>query len=259
MYIDTHAHLYLEQFDEDRNEVIQSARDQGIDKIFMPNVDLSTIEAMHEVARDYPSVCFPMMGLHPCSVHQEFEKDLQEIEAYFTKQKYIAVGEIGIDLYWDKSYYQQQIEAFKIQVQWAMSRRLPIVIHSRESIDEILDILEGLALPDLQGVFHCFTGDKTQAARIRDLGFYLGIGGVVTFKNGGLDKSLSAPDLKHVILETDAPYLTPHPYRGKRNESAYIPLIAEKLAQILHVSESELGIQTTENALRLFTLATNQN
>lgn len=252
MFIDTHAHLYLEQFDEDLDEVIARAQQAGIDKILMPNVDLTTLGSMLQVAASYPGTCFPMMGLHPCSVDLNFEKVLLELEPQLNQDRYIAIGEIGIDLYWDKTFLPQQIEAFKIQVQWASQRKLPVVIHSRESIEEILDILENLALPGLTGVFHCFTGNEEQASRIEELGFYLGIGGVVTFKNGGLDKIMPHLDIDRIILETDAPYLAPHPYRGKRNESAYIQIIAEKVAQLLECSEEELGERTTTNAMNLF-------
>ena len=252
MYIDTHAHLYLSQFDEDIDQVIQNALAQKVNKVFMPNVDLDTVNAMHRLAEIYPDICFPMMGLHPCSVGEAFESDLAQMEDLFSQRSYIAVGEIGIDLYWDKTFFKQQVEAFKIQVEWAHKWSLPIVIHSRESIDEILAILEEMNLPGLRGVFHCFTGNLEQSQRIIDLGFLMGIGGVVTFKNGGLDKVLPQIGLEWIILETDAPYLAPHPYRGKRNESAYIPIIADKLAILYQVGSMDIAKKTTENALRLF-------
>ncbi|MCB0684908.1 MAG: TatD family hydrolase [Saprospiraceae bacterium] len=255
MYIDTHAHLYLSQFDEDRDEVIQRAIDQGIEKILMPNVDLDTVDGMHQLAQRYPNVCFPMMGLHPCSVDNNYEKVLAQIESYFHQQNYIAVGEIGLDLYWDKTFYHQQIEAFRIQASWAHNLDLPIVIHSRESIDEIISLLEKMAIPNLRGVFHCFTGSVEQASRIKDLGFLVGIGGVVTFKNGGLDKVIPYIDPQYIILETDAPYLAPHPNRGKRNESAYIRVIAQKLCEILSLDHHQLEELTTANARKLFALA----
>ena len=252
MYIDTHAHLYLEQFDEDRNEVIQSARDQGIDKIFMPNVDLSTIEAMHEVARDYPSVCFPMMGLHPCSVGADYEQVLERILTELKDGTYCAIGEIGLDFYWDKTWVDQQENAFCKQVEWAIERKLPIAIHSREAMDRLLELLEPYRGSGLRGVFHCFTGTLEQGLAAIDLGFMLGIGGVLTFKNSNLAQTLPEIGLEHLILETDSPYLAPVPHRGKRNESSYIPVIAHRLAEILQVSLQEVEEETTGNACRLF-------
>jgi TatD DNase family protein len=252
MYIDTHAHLYLPQFDDDLGATVQRAKELGIGKILMPNVDLETIDDMHRVEQEYPDICHSMMGLHPCSVAADFESTLLKIEKWLNQRDYLAIGEIGIDLYWDKTYFEQQVEVFKIQVGWAYDRKLPVVIHSRESIDEILVILEQLALPGLTGVFHCFTGTLQQAKRIIDLDFQMGIGGVVTFKNGGLDKVLPHIDLKQIILETDAPYLAPNPHRGKRNESSYLAIIAAKVAELYHTTETEIGERTTENALALF-------
>lgn len=252
MYFDTHAHIYLPQFDDDRHAVVQRALDLDIKKILMPNVDLETVDSMHALALEFPGVCYPMMGLHPCSVTVDFERDLLEMESLLDKKSYCAIGEIGIDLYWDKTFVNQQVEAFKLQVHWAHQRSLPVVIHSRESIDQILDLLEREALPGLQGVFHCFTGDENQAERIVDLGFYLGIGGVVTFKNAGLDKTLSRLDLDRIVLETDAPYLAPHPNRGKRNESSYIRIIADRICEIRDISDEALAKLTTQNAMKLF-------
>ncbi|MBK8505625.1 MAG: TatD family hydrolase [Saprospiraceae bacterium] len=252
MYIDTHAHLYVPQFDDDLEATVQRARERGIIKILMPNVDLDTIGDMHRVEQEYPDICHSMMGLHPCSVSANFESVLIEIEKWLNQRYYLAIGEIGLDLYWDKTYYEQQVEVFKIQVGWAYDRQIPVVIHSRESIDEILAILEHLALPGLKGVFHCFTGSLEQAKRIIDLDFQMGIGGVVTFKNGGLDKVLSQIELKRIILETDAPYLAPNPYRGKRNESSYLAIIGQRVAEIYQLTETEIRQRTTENALALF-------
>ncbi|NND33121.1 MAG: TatD family hydrolase [Saprospiraceae bacterium] len=252
MFIDTHAHIYLPQFDDDRDETLNRARKAGVEKILMPNIDLTSVESLHRVEQRYPAMCHSMMGLHPCSVDKHFAEHLDGILAHLDSRDYIAVGEIGLDLYWDKTYLEEQIEAFKLQTQWAHKRGLPIVIHSRESTKELLQILEGLALPGLRGVFHCFSGNADEGKRIVDLGFFLGIGGVVTFKNGGLDQVLPEISLEHLILETDAPYLAPHPYRGKRNESAYIPLIAEKLSAIYDGSIELIAEQTSKNAQTLF-------
>lgn len=252
--IDTHAHIYLDAFDSDREEVIGRAQARGVNQILLPNVDLDTIPAMHRLEEAYPGYCLAMMGLHPCSVDANFESVLKTIRQWLDERTYIGIGEIGIDLYWDKSFVDQQKEAFKIQVGWAHDMDLPIVIHSRESIDEILGILEDLNLTGLRGVFHCFTGNHKQAQRILDLGFYMGIGGVVTFKNAGLDKTLKEIDPGRLILETDAPYLTPHPHRGKRNESAYLYLVAEKLGEIYDIPATEVDRITSQGAHSLFAL-----
>ena len=252
MYIDTHAHIYLDQFDDDRAAMIQRARAAGVGKILMPNIDATTIAKMHDTEALYPDLCFAMMGLHPCSVGADFEKVLGEIEQVLRMRDYVAVGEIGLDLYWDKTFVSEQMEAFKVQVGWAHQLGLPIVIHSRQSSSQLLEALEALALPGLTGVFHCFSGTKSEAQRIIDLGFYLGIGGVVTFKNGGLDKILPMVPLDHIILETDSPYLAPHPHRGKRNESAYVVLVAEKLKVIYNTPLEQIEFITTQNAMSLF-------
>jgi len=259
MFTDTHAHIYLPQF-EDLDEVIMRSLENEVGQILMPNIDLKTIESMHEVEAAYPAICHAMMGLHPCSVDNDFEQILSGIKEQFDHRSYLAVGEIGIDLHWDKSYLEQQIEAFTIQTTWAHQRSLPIVIHSRESTEEILALLEKLALPGLTGVFHCFTGTEVQAERAIALGFVLGIGGVVTFKNGGLDKILPKIPVEKIILETDAPYLAPHPYRGKRNEPSYIPTIAMKISEVYGIPMSEVATETTGTAQELFDLLPpNQN
>ncbi len=254
MFIDTHAHLYLHQFEDDLEQVIARARKSGVGRILLPNVDLNTIGPMHQLEEGYPDLCIAMMGLHPCSVGVDFEKELREIEKWLSKRSYLAIGEIGIDLYWDKKHLSNQLEAFRIQTTWAHDRDLPIVIHSRESLEEILVVLEDMALPGLKGVFHCFTGDLVQVQRVIDLGFLMGIGGVLTFKNSGLDKIISEVDLSQLILETDAPYLTPHPYRGKRNESAHVRIVAEKLAEVTGTSVEEVARITSANAMELFKL-----
>lgn len=255
MFIDTHAHLYVEQFDEDRDEMVQRAINSGVSKLFLPNIDIASIPKMEQMVKDYPGVCYSMIGIHPCDVVQDWEKQLQEMKSYYKKGHHIAIGEIGIDLYWDKSLQKEQTEAFRAQIQWAKEEKLPIVIHARDSFDEIFEVVDQENDEHLFGVFHCFTGTEEQARKIIDYGgFKMGIGGVVTFKNSGVDKAIQNIDLNHFILETDAPYLAPAPYRGKRNESAYIPLIAKKLSDIYAVSEEEIGRITTQNALNLFNI-----
>ncbi|NND06639.1 MAG: TatD family hydrolase [Saprospiraceae bacterium] len=251
--IDTHAHLYLEQFDDDRAEVMDRAQTAGVQQILLPNIDSKTVAAMHALVSAYPDRCKAMMGLHPCSVDKDVDRELVVVEQHLSQRPYVAVGEIGLDYYWDKTHIEEQKEAFRVQTKWAHSLALPIVIHSRDSIDDILEELEKLALPGLRGVFHCFTGDTTQIQRILDLSFLMGIGGVLTFKNGGLDKVAPSIPLNSIVLETDAPYLTPHPYRGKRNESSYVALVAEKLADILAMQLEEVAQITTRNAKDLFT------
>lgn len=255
MFIDTHAHLYVEQFDEDRDEMVKRAIDNGVSKLFLPNIDIASIPKMEQMVKDYPGVCYSMIGIHPCDVVQDWAKQLQEMKSYYKKGHHIAIGEIGIDLYWDKSLQKEQTEAFRAQIQWAKEEKLPIVIHARDSFDEIFEVVDQENDEHLFGVFHCFTGTEEQARKIIDYGgFKMGIGGVVTFKNSGVDKAIQNIDLSHFILETDAPYLAPAPYRGKRNESAYIPLIAKKLSDIYAVSEEEIGRITTQNALNLFNI-----
>lgn len=253
--VDTHTHLYSEQFKEDRIEVIQRAFDAGVTHLFLPNVDGDSIEGMMALTQEYPEQCFAMMGLHPCSVDDKVESQLSTIKEWlFDRMEYTfcAVGEIGLDYYWDTTYKTQQQEAFKQQIAWAKELNIPVAVHCRDAMDDILDILEETSKGKLTGVLHCFTGTKEQAERAVNLGFYLGIGGVVTFKNGGLDKTLTDINVSHLILETDAPYLAPMPYRGKRNESAFVSLIAQKLADVKHLTVEEVAGITTSNALKLF-------
>lgn len=252
-YIDTHAHLYSDQFDEDRDEMIQRALDAGVTRLFLPNIDEKSIEGMEALVEKYPDVCYSMMGIHPCDVEKDWQAQLERVKNHFDQSRHIAIGEIGIDLYWDKSLQLEQTEAFRAQIQWAKEVNLPIVIHCRDSFDEIFEVLDQENDDQLTGIFHCFTGTEQQGKKILDYGgFKLGIGGVVTFKNSGLDQSIANIDLEHLVLETDAPYLTPTPYRGKRNESAYIPLIAKKLSNIYGIDESEVGNITSKNALEIF-------
>ena len=250
--IDTHAHIYLQQFKQDLQDAISRSKDLGVDHIFMPNIDQTSIDDMMEVEERYNGYCTPMMGLHPCSVKKGFEQQLYLVESWLEKRKFAAIGEIGTDLYWDKSTFELQEEAFKIQVNWANDRKIPIVIHCRESLDETLDILEPLIRSDSKGIFHCFTGSHAQAERITTFGFKLGIGGVLTFKNAGLDNTIKDIGPEHLVLETDSPYLAPVPYRGKRNEPAYLPLILNRLAEVYEMSVSDLDKLTTSNAMEVF-------
>jgi TatD DNase family protein len=251
-YIDTHAHIYADEFNADLADMLQRCEEQRIHKILMPNVDHTSIDKMLEVEHRWPKQCHPMMGLHPCSVKKDFERELYLVEEWLSKRKFSAVGEIGTDLYWDKSFWGQQQEALIIQLNWAKKYQLPIVLHSRESLDETLEIIEKHQDGNLNGIFHCFTGTTVQAQRIFKLGFHIGLGGVVTFKNGGLDKVLPEIDLQHAVLETDSPYLAPVPYRGKRNEPSYIPLISSRISQLMNCAVEEVQKVTTQNALNLF-------
>lgn len=249
--IDTHAHIYLPEFDNDRHEIIERAKENGVDKILMPAIDASTHEAMLKVEENYAS-CVAMMGLHPCSVNQDFEKELNLIKTFLEQRQFIAIGEIGLDFYWDKTYTDQQYEAFHQQIKLALEYDLPIAIHSRNATEECLAVIK--QYPGLNGVFHCFSGTVSEAIEIMMQGFMLGIGGVVSFKNGGLDKVIGEVGIDNVILETDAPYLAPVPYRGKRNEPAYVRLVAEKLSAITGKSLEYIEELTTANAKKLFKL-----
>ncbi|MDP1728160.1 MAG: TatD family hydrolase, partial [Bacteroidota bacterium] len=220
-FVDTHTHLYAEEFNADRRVIIEKAITNGINKLFLPNIDIHSIQPMLDVVWDFPENCFPMMGLHPCSVDAQVEAHLFQIQKWFKKRKFWAVGEIGLDFYWSLEFKEQQIMVFKKQIQWAIQQDLPIIIHSRNSTDEVIAIIREMKHPLLRGIFHCFSGNAQQAQEVIDLGFYLGIGGVLTFKNSGLDAAIAGIDLKHMVLETDSPYLAPIPFRGKRNESFY--------------------------------------
>lgn len=252
IYIDTHTHLYDEQLATDEAEMIQRAIDAGVTKMYMPNCDSTTIAGMMNIAATYPANCYPMMGVHPCYVKDNYKEELKIAEEQLAQHKFYAVGEIGLDYYWDMTYQQQQIEAFEIQIDWALEHKLPIVIHSRESLQDCIDIVKKKQNGNLNGIFHCFGGNLQEAQQIVDLGFYMGVGGVVTFKNSSLPQVLAEIDLKHLVLETDAPYLSPMPYRGKRNESSYIPLIAQKLADIKQTDLNTVAEVTTANAVKIF-------
>ncbi|MEQ8928074.1 MAG: TatD family hydrolase [Fulvivirga sp.] len=249
--IDTHAHIYLDQFEKDIDEVLERSQETGIEKIYMPNIDHTSIDSMLELEAK-SEMCVAMMGLHPCSVNKTFEKELYLVEEWLGKRQWSAIGEIGTDLYWDKTFWSQQQEAFTIQCQWAVKYDRPVAIHCRESIDETIELIEKIGDEKLRGVFHCFTGTKEQADKIVELGFYLGIGGVATFKNGGMDKVLPDVDINKLVLETDSPYLAPTPNRGKRNEPAYIELVASKISEYKKMELDEVKEVTTINAKQLF-------
>ena len=249
--IDTHAHIYLPEFDTDRQDCIARAKEAGITEIIMPAIDSSTHDIMLQVEEKYSS-CIALMGLHPCSVNNEYKKELETVERYLQKRKFVAIGEIGLDFYWDKTFTEQQYAAFHYQVGLALQYDMPIVIHSRNAIDECIEVVQ--QYPKLRGVFHCFSGNYEQAMKIAVASFMLGIGGVVSFKNSGLDKVIEKTGLRNVILETDAPYLAPVPYRGKRNEPAYTRLVAEKLAVLTGSNLEDVAELTTENAEKLFRL-----
>lgn len=255
MFVDTHTHLFTDVFDEDRDAVVQRALEAGVEYLLLPNIDVETIEAMHQLEAAYPDNCFAMMGLHPGSVNENWEESLAIVKKHLFGRDYIAVGEIGMDLYWDKTFIEEQRQAFRQQVIWAKELQIPIAIHAREAFEEIFDILDPLNDERLTGVFHCFTGNREQAEHVQAYGgFKMGIGGVVTYKKAALDEVLKHVDLEHLILETDSPYLSPVPFRGKRNESSYLLHVAEKLSEIYQVPLTEIEVQTTKNALELFNL-----
>jgi len=252
MIIDTHTHIYDEAFDQDRHKVIERAQYEGVEKFVLPNIDSTTIAKVLEITAEYPDDMLPLMGLHPTSVKENYQEELNTIEVELDTHKYYGVGEIGIDLYWDKTFLKQQQIAFQTQLQWAKKRRLPVSIHIRDAFDEALEIVKQEQSPDLKGVFHCFSGNLKQAKQAVDFGFHLGIGGVVTFKNGKIDRFLHEIPIEHIVVETDAPWLAPAPYRGKRNEPAYLKLIVKKLAEIYQIKEHELECMIYHNAMDLF-------
>ena len=251
-FIDTHTHLYLSEFDTDRDEVVNRAAGSGILKMLLPNIDISSVYSMLSVVDRYPSVCYPMVGLHPTSVKENYLTQLDELESIFIKHNFIAIGEIGIDLYWDKKFLKEQIIAFRRQIAFALDKELPVVIHSRESFPQVFSVLDEFKGKGLKGVFHAFTGDLTDSEKAIAMGLKLGIGGIVTFKNSGLDKVLKELSPENLILETDAPYLAPVPYRGKRNESSYLRLINKKLAEIYNMREEELASLIFASSEQLF-------
>lgn len=249
---DTHTHLYSEEFDQDRSEMIQRSINAGVSRFFIPAIDSTCTQAMYDLEQDFPENIFLMMGLHPTYVKDNYEAELAHVASELAKRKFYAIGEIGIDLYWDKTHLKEQQIAFRQQIQWAKQYKLPIVIHCREAFDEIFEILEEEKSPELFGIFHCFSGTYEQALQAISYNMLLGIGGVVTFKNGKIDQFLDRIDLQHIVLETDSPYLAPIPFRGKRNESSYVVNVAAKLAAIYNLSVTEIAQITTENSKRVF-------
>lgn len=249
---DTHAHLYLEEFRKDRSEMMKRAEDAGIGKIFLPNIDSSTIGNLYDFEEKYYETCSAMMGLHPCYVREDYKRELDIIYKELGQRKFSAIGEIGLDLYWDKKTRPVQEEAFLIQMDWAAQLDLPVVIHSRESTSELIDLLEANSEKKMKGVFHCFSGTSEEAERIVDLGFYIGVGGVITFKNASLASAINNISLENILLETDAPYLAPTPFRGKRNESSYLLKIAEFISDYRKIALEEVAKVTSRNASLLF-------
>jgi len=250
--IDTHCHLYGEEFKDDIGAVIERAQKQGVTRFYLPAIDSEAIPGMLELEIEYPGVCISMMGLHPCYVKENYRHELAIAEEWLAKRSFVAIGEIGLDFYWDKTFVKEQYEAFTIQMQWALDKQLPIVIHTRNAMEETIEAVKPFADKGLGGIFHCFSGDANAAKRVTDMGFYLGIGGVVTYKNSGLAEALDKIGPEYLVLETDAPYLTPVPFRGKRNESSYLTYIIEKLAAIKNLPVQELAAITTANAQKIF-------
>ncbi|WP_428327407.1 TatD family hydrolase [Mucilaginibacter sp.] len=249
---DTHTHLYYETDDVKRAELVQRCKYNNIGRLFLPNVDAASVAMVYSLESSFPDLCYPMLGLHPCSVKENWEAELAAIKQAIHQHEIFAIGEIGIDLYWDKTFLAEQLQAFKQQIAWAKSLKLPIVIHCRDAFDEVYDVLLQEKGDDLRGIFHCFSGTVEQANKITDLGFYLGIGGVVTYKNAGLDKVVAQVSLNHLVLETDSPYLAPAPYRGKPNESSYLIYIAQKVAELHQTDLETVANITTENSKRIF-------
>jgi TatD DNase family protein len=252
MLIETHAHLYLEEFLEDIDGVIKNSVANGVGKIYLPAINSETHDALMDLEMKFPEVCFPMMGLHPCYVKEDYKKELILVEEWLSNRKFSAIGECGLDFYWDKTFVNQQYVALEQQIAWAIQYQLPIVLHTRNATQETIEVVKKYISSGLRGIFHCFGGTFHEAQQIIEMGFYLGIGGVVTYKNSGLDKVIADIDLRHLVLETDAPYLTPVPFRGKRNETGYLKIIAEKIANIKNCSFEEVAAQTTSNAIKIF-------
>ena len=250
--VDTHAHIYHKRFSDDIDDVIKRAQDFGVEKIYLPNIDSESIDAMLLLEQKFPGFCIPTMGLHPCHVGDNMEKELQIVEEWLSKRTFVAVGEMGTDLYWDKNNLDRQKEAFIFQCQLAVKYDIPIIIHCRDSISETIEFVREFNNKELAGIFHCFTGTEAQAKEVIELGFVIGIGGVSTFKNGGLDELIRNTDLEHMVLETDSPYLAPVPYRGKRNEPSYVYEVAKKVADIKGETVEEIGQRTTANAKRVY-------
>jgi len=254
MIIDTHSHIYLPEFRDDLDQMLTRAENEAINLILMPAIDNETHQSMLEIEAQYPGKSLSMMGLHPCSVKEGYKQELKIVEEYLEKRRFVAVGETGLDFYWDRTFTKEQYASFQIQIELAKQYNIPVVIHSRNSIDDCIKVIRENQQGNLKGVFHCFSGNEMQAKELIDLGFYLGIGGVVTFKNSGLDKVMVDIDIKNIVLETDAPYLAPVPFRGKRNECSYLRYVVEKLAQIKNIAKEEVAKMTTKNAKELFSI-----
>jgi len=252
MFVDTHSHIYCEEFSTDREEAVSRAVNAGIGHIILPNIDSSSIKPMLDLTDTSPGYFLPMIGLHPTSIKEDFRKELEIIEYWLTKRKFCGIGEIGIDLYWDKTFISEQIEAFRIQIGWAKKLKIPVAVHVRESFAEVMDVLREEKDDSLRGVFHSFTGTIEQAGQILELGFKIGLGGIVTFKKSGLDIVVPEIGLRNILLETDSPWLAPVPHRGQRNECSYLPSIAAKIAELQNVTVEEVARVTTQNALELF-------
>ncbi|MBL7701895.1 MAG: TatD family hydrolase [Ferruginibacter sp.] len=252
MIVDTHCHLYVDEFKNDIDEVIRRAEQEGVQKFYLPAIDSSEIENLLLLESKYPARCIAMMGLHPCSVKENYLEELWVVKEWLAKRKFAAVGEIGLDFYWDKTFVAQQYEAFRMQIELSLQYKLPIVIHTRNAMQETIDVVKEYTPAGVKGIFHCFGGTVENANEIIDAGFYLGIGGVLTYKKSGLAEVLGQIDLKHMVLETDSPYLTPVPFRGKRNESSYLKYVVEKLAEVKKVSVEEVTNITTANAEKIF-------
>jgi TatD DNase family protein len=252
MLIDTHSHIYSEDFLHDRDDVLQRAYESGVKKIVLPNIDSGSIKHMLDLADAYPHLCYPLIGLHPTSVDDDYKDELVAMEYWLDKRKFYGIGEIGIDLYWDKKFSDEQKDAFRYQIRMAKTHDLPIVIHVRNSFEETYKIVKEEQDGTLKGVFHCFSGNEVEAKKVIDLGFFIGVGGVLTFKNSSLHEVVKTLDLKNLLLETDSPYLTPHPKRGKRNESSYLVYVAQKVSEIFDIPVAQVADITTQNACRLF-------
>ncbi len=252
MIVDTHCHLYVKEFEADLDDIMKRAAQNGIEKFYLPAIDSETTDAMLALERAYPGKCFAMMGLHPCSVKKNYKEELDKIERLLATRKFAAIGETGLDFYWDKTFVKEQYIALERQVELALQYDTPIVLHTRDALQETIDVIKNYKAAGLKGIFHCFGGSAAEASQIIDAGFYLGIGGVVTYKNAGLAELLQHIDLSHIVLETDAPYLTPAPFRGKRNESSYLKYIIDKVAAIKNISAAEVALVTSANAENIF-------
>jgi TatD DNase family protein len=250
--IDTHCHLYLPEFDSDRSAMLLRAREKGVERFYLPAIDSTVTGAILEMEKEWPNECFPMMGLHPCSVREHYKEELSLVNQWLSKRKFVAIGEIGLDFYWDKTFIEQQYEAFNDQMELALQFNLPIVIHSRDAMKECIEAVRPFAARGLKGIFHCFGNSIESAKQIISMGFYLGIGGVITYKKSGLAEVIKEISLDHIVLETDAPYLTPVPFRGKRNESSYIIYVAETIAEVKDIDVRAVAETTSANAKRIF-------